>query len=96
MILLSKKAFHIYNIIVLFLLLSFNALALFGAGMSEGGVPAEHWFAIWISLIVWGVVYFIQFRSDNKTWRIFWFVFLAVFLFFWETGLGSTVGRLIG
>ncbi|WP_040982532.1 hypothetical protein [Oceanobacillus jeddahense] len=92
---MGKKAFHIYNIIVLLLLLSFNALALFGAGMSEGGVLPEYWIVVWASLIIWGLFYFTQFRSDNKVWRISWFGLMVVFLFFWETGLGSTVSRMI-
>ncbi|GIN91888.1 hypothetical protein [Siminovitchia terrae] len=93
---MSKKAFHIYNIIALLLLLSFNSLALFGAGMSEGGVPAEFWFAVLASLVIWGIFYFIQFsRSDNKIWRISWLLIMVIFLYFWETGLGVQVGLMI-
>ncbi|MFJ7952165.1 hypothetical protein ACIQZG_11620 [Lysinibacillus sp. NPDC096418] len=92
---MSKKAFHIYNIFLLFLLLSFNLLALFGAGMSGGGVPSSMWFGIGLSYVIWGIFYFLQFVRPNKAWRISWFLVMAVFLFFWETGLGSQVGLMI-
>lgn len=93
--LLSKKAFHIYNIIFLLLLLSFNALALFGAGMSEGGVYSYMWLGIGLSFTIWGILYIVQFIRPNKTWHISWFLIMVIFLFFWETGLGSEVSLMI-
>ena len=78
-------------------MLSFNLLALFGAGMSQDGVHFGTWFAILASFVIWGIFYLIQFsRSNNKTWRISWFGVMVVLLFFWETGLGTTIGGMIG
>ncbi|MEH7343864.1 hypothetical protein V7122_08295 [Bacillus sp. JJ1532] len=92
---MSKKAFHIYNLIFLFLLFSFNVLALFGAGMSGGGVDSSTWFATGLSYVIWGIFYFLQFVRPNKAWRISWFLIMVIFLFFWETGLGVKVGLMI-
>ncbi|WP_339228735.1 hypothetical protein NSQ77_02940 [Oceanobacillus sp. FSL K6-2867] len=92
---LSKKAFHINNFIILFLLLSFNLLASFGAGMSEGGIQSYMHFAMGLSFVIWGIFYFIQFVRPAKAWRTFCFLFMVTFLFFWQTGLGSSVGLMI-
>lgn len=92
---MSKKAFHIYNIIFLLLLLSFNLLALFGAGMSDGGIYSYMWFGTGTSFIAWIIFYIIQFVRPNKMWRISWFLVMVVFLFFWETGFGYQVGLMI-
>jgi len=92
---LSKKAFHIYNFIILLLLISFNALASFGAGMSEGGIHSYMWFAMGLSFVIWGIFYFIQFVRPNKAWRISWYLLMVIFLYFWETGLGVKVGLII-
>lgn len=92
---MTKKAFHTYNIIVLLLLLSFNLLALFGTGMSQGGVGSEIWFATGASVVIWGLFYFLQFVRSNKSWRTSWFIMMMVLLYFWETGLGVKVGLMI-
>lgn len=92
---MSKKAFHIYNVIFLLLLLSFNLLALFGAGMSDGGIYSYMWFGTGISFVAWVVFYIIQFVRPNKVWRISWFLVMVVFLFFWQTGFGYQVGLMI-
>lgn len=92
---MSKRAFHIYNIIILLILLSFNALALFGAGMSEGGIYPYMWFGIGASFVFWIIFYIVQFVHPNKVWRISWLLIMVVLLFFWETGLGSKVGLMI-
>ncbi|MEJ8777929.1 hypothetical protein [Pseudogracilibacillus sp. ICA-222130] len=92
---MSKKAFHIYNIVFLFLLLVFNALALFGAGMSDGGIYDYMWFVTGVSFASWLIFYIIQFIRPNKVWRISWFLIMVLFLFFWETGLGTKVSLMI-
>ncbi|MGM0940804.1 MAG: hypothetical protein ACQEWU_07575 [Bacillota bacterium] len=92
---MGKKAFHIYNFIILLLLMSFNALASFGAGMSEGGIHSYMYLAMVLSFVIWVIFYFIQFVRPTKAWRIFWFLFMVIFLFFGETGLGSEVGLMI-
>lgn len=92
---MSKKAFHIYNVIILFLLLSFNLLALFGAGMSQGGIYSYMWFGVGSSFVAWGIFYIIQFVRANQVWRASWFLVMVVFLFFWETGLGYKIGLMI-
>lgn len=92
---MSKKAFHIYNMIILLLLLSLNTLALFGAGMSEGGIGSEMWFTTWVSFASWVFLYIIQFIRPYKAWRISWFLIMVIFLYFWETGLGIQVGLMI-
>lgn len=91
---MSKRAFHIFNIIILLLLLSFNFLAISGAGIGEGGISSGMWFITGSSLGFWLIFYIIQFVSSNKTWRISWFLIMVVFLLFWETGLGSAVGGM--
>lgn len=91
---MSKRAFHIYNIIILLLLLSFNLLALFGAGIGEGGISSGMWFITGFSLVFWLIFYIIQFVGSNKIWRISWFLIMVVFLWFWETGLGFLVGGM--
>ncbi|MDE5414216.1 hypothetical protein [Alkalihalobacterium chitinilyticum] len=92
---MSMKAFHIYNILILLLLLTFNALALFGAGMSEGGIYPYMWFITGVSFASWVFFYIIQFVRPNKVWRISWFLIMVIILFLWETGLGSKVGLMI-
>ncbi|WP_077303326.1 hypothetical protein [Virgibacillus pantothenticus] len=92
---MGKKAFHIYNFIILLLLMSFNVLASFGAGMSEGGIHSYMLFYNGAFVCYLGIFYFIQFVRSTKAWRIFWFLFMVVFLFFGETGLGSEVGLMI-
>lgn len=92
---MSKKAFHIYNIIFLLILLSFNALALFGGGMSQGGIGFELWFAVGVSFIIFFILYAVQMIRPQKGWRLGWFIVMVVFLLFWETGLGVSVGCLI-
>ncbi|GIO24325.1 hypothetical protein [Oceanobacillus sp. J11TS1] len=89
---MSKRAFHIYNIIILLFLLSFNFLVLFGAGVGEGGISSGIWFITGMSLGFWLIFYIIQFVRSNKVWRISWFLIMIVFLWFWETGLGSVIG----
>lgn len=89
---LTKKAFHLYNIIFFLLLLSFNLLALFGAGMSQGGIYAYMWFGVGASLVIWILFYILQFIRTPKSWRVSWFLAMVVFLFFWQTGLGYRVG----
>lgn len=81
--------------IILIVLLSFNALALFGAGMSEGGIYSYMWFGVWVSFAAWLIFYIIQFLRPNKIWRISWFVIMVIFLYFWETGLGARVGQMV-
>ncbi|MGP4064047.1 hypothetical protein ACTWPF_03935 [Oceanobacillus sp. M65] len=49
---LSKKAFHIYNFFIFPFGLSFNALTLFEAGMSEGGVHPYMWFGVGASFVI--------------------------------------------
>ena len=75
--------------------MAFNILASFGAGMSEGGIYSYMYFAIGLSFVIWGIFYFIQFVRPTKAWRIFWFLFMVIFLFFWVTDLGSEVGLMI-
>ncbi|WP_342389292.1 hypothetical protein [Salinicoccus bachuensis] len=93
---MSKKAFHVYNVIILLLLLSFNLLVLFAFGIGEGGMGFSQWVPIALSFLIWGVFYLIQFARSNKTWRIAWFCIMLVFLYFWQTGVGAAFGRLIG
>ena len=93
---MSKKAFHIYNIITLLLLLSLNLLVLFAFGIGEGKMELSHWLPIALSFVIWGIFYLIQFVRSNKTWRMSWFSIMIVFLFFWQTGLGASFGRLFG
>ncbi len=94
---MSKKAFHIYNIIFLLLLLVFNALALFGAGMSDGGIYTYMWFITGVAFASWLIFYIVQFVRPSKVWRISWFLAMIVFLFFWESGLGAQIGvRIVG
>ncbi|MEK3977323.1 hypothetical protein MKZ20_21850 [Psychrobacillus sp. FSL K6-2684] len=92
---MGKKAFHIYNIIIFLLLLSFNLLALFGAGMSQDGIYPYMWFGTGGSFVAWIIFYVIQFVRANKAWRTSWFLIMVVFLVFWETGFGYKVGLLI-
>ena len=92
---MGKKAFHIYNIIFFLLLLSFNLLALFGAGMSQDGIYSYMWFGTGVSFVAWVIFYIIQFARNNKVWRVSWFIVMVVFLFFWETGFGYRVGLMI-
>ena len=94
-VLLSKKVFHIYNIIILLLLLSFNALALFGAGMSQDGIYPYMWLITGISLVSWVIFYIVQYIRPNKVWRISWFLIMVIFLLFWETGLGAKLSLMI-
>lgn len=91
---MGKKAFHIYNVMILFLLLAFNLLALFGAGMSQGGVYAYMWFGTGASFVIWAIFYIIQFVRSDKVWRTLWFLIMVLFLFFWETGFGYRVGLM--
>jgi hypothetical protein len=77
------------------LLLAFNSFALFGAGMSEGGVYSYMWFATGLSFFIWGIFYFIQFVRSNRAWRISWFIIMVTLLFFWQTGLGAKAGLFI-
>ncbi|MCM3741487.1 hypothetical protein M3210_14530 [Oceanobacillus luteolus] len=91
---LSNKAFHINNFIFLFMLLAFNAIALFGALFSNTA-GSETYFATGLSYVIWGVFYFLQFVRPNKIWRITWFLMMVVFLFFWQTGLGYLIGQMI-
>lgn len=93
---MSKKAFHIYNIITLVLLLSFNLLVVFAFGIGEGGMTFSDWFPIIASFIIWGIFYRIQFLRTNNSWRMSWFFIMVVLLILWETGLGTTIGRLFG
>ncbi|RDW22118.1 hypothetical protein [Oceanobacillus chungangensis] len=58
---MSKKAFDIYYLFFLLLLLSFNAFVLFGAGMSGGGIGSKMYFATGLSYAIWGIFYFLQF-----------------------------------
>ncbi|MEK5440974.1 hypothetical protein [Fredinandcohnia sp. FSL W7-1320] len=90
---LSKKAFHTNNFIVLFMLLAFNTIALFGAEFSGGAEPYTL-FATGVSFVFWGIFYFVQFARPNRIWRISWFFIMLLFLLFWETGLGTLVGLL--
>ncbi|OZT78166.1 hypothetical protein [Salinicoccus roseus] len=93
---MSKKAFHVYNIIILLLLLSFNLLVLLAYGFGEGGMGVSQLVPIALSFVIWSVFYLIQFARSNKTWRISWFLVMLVFLYFWKTGVGSAFDRLIG
>ncbi|CAM2756402.1 hypothetical protein [Salinicoccus roseus] len=93
---MSKKAFHVYNIIILLLLLSFNLLVLLAYGIGEGGMGVSQLVPIALSFVIWSVFYLIQFARSNKTWRISWFLVMLVFLYFWQTGVGSAFDRLIG
>ena len=76
--------------------MSFNLLVLFGAGMSEGEIDFVTWFAVIASFVLWGLFYFLQFaRFNNKIWRISWLDVMVILLLFWETGLGTSIGRMI-
>lgn len=92
---MSKKAFHIYNIIVLLLLLAFNLLVLFAFGIGEGGMGFSEWLPLALSFVIWGTFYFVQFVRSNKMWRIAWFCIMIVSLYFWQTGLGASFGRML-
>lgn len=91
---LNNKTFHINNFIFLFMLFAFNTIALFGAGMSEGGIEPYSWFATGMSYVFWGIFYFLQFARLNKIWRMSWFFIMVLFLFVWETGLGTLIGLM--
>lgn len=92
---MSKRAFHIYNILVLLVLLCFNLLVLFAFGIGEGGIDVAAMVALVFSFLLWGVFYFIQFVRNEKVWRIAWFCIMVVALYLWETGYGAWVGRVI-
>jgi len=92
---LSKKAFHIYNIIVLVFLLSFNILALFGGAMSQGGVEISMWFMVLLSFVFWIIFYQVQYVRNDRIWRISWFLIMTMFLFVWETGFGTYLGGFL-
>lgn len=92
---MSKKAFHIYNIIFFLLLLLFNLFALFGAGMSQDGIYPYMWFGTVASLVIWLLFYIVQFVRNSNMWRLSWFLAMVIFLVFWETGLGYKVGLMI-
>ncbi|SEI62282.1 hypothetical protein SAMN04488113_1065 [Alkalibacterium gilvum] len=92
---MSKKAFHIYNIIIFLLLLAFNSLALFGAIISEGDVYSYIWLTTGLSFVFWVIFYIVQFLRSDKVWRISWFIIMVVLLFFWQTGLGASLSKMI-
>jgi nucleoside recognition membrane protein YjiH len=91
---MSNKAFHLYNIIVLLLLLVVNYLPFLAFSISEGEWKVSQWIAIGIPFMFWGIVYFVQFARSNKVWRVCWLCMMVVFLFFWYTGFGGTVARM--
>ncbi|MCA0970797.1 hypothetical protein LCM20_09365 [Halobacillus litoralis] len=93
---MSKKAFHIYNITALLILSAFNLLVLFAFGMGEGGMGISAWLPITLSFVIWGGLYFVQFVRSNEIWRMSWFFVMVVSLFFWQTGLGASFGRMFG
>lgn len=90
---MSKGAFHVYNIIIFVLLLEFNSLVLFAFGIGEGGMVFSDWFPIILSFIIWGIFYRIQFIKPSRSFRICWFIFMVITLYFWQTGLGAMIGR---
>ncbi|WP_271396499.1 hypothetical protein [Salinicoccus roseus] len=67
---MSKKAFHVYNIIILLLLLSFNLLVLLAYGFGEGRMGVSQLVPIALSFVIWSVFYLIQFARSNRTWRM--------------------------
>jgi hypothetical protein len=93
---MNDKAFHILNIIVLFLLILFNILVLFAFGIGEDGVNPQDWFAVIGAFIIWGILYKVQFSIFTSVmWKLSWFVIMVVFLSFWETGLGVSISKII-
>ncbi|KGP91069.1 hypothetical protein N780_17585 [Pontibacillus chungwhensis BH030062] len=92
---MSKRAFHIYNIIILLLLLFMNLLVLFAFGISEGGINLSAILTIVLSFALWGAFYLLQFMRDRKVWRVSWLCVMVVVLYFWQTGLGASFGRWI-
>ncbi len=92
---MGKVAFHVYNLMIFLVLFALNLLALFGAGMSDGGIYPYMWFATGVSFVAWGSFYIIQFLSEHTAWRVSWFLVMIVFLSVWQTGLGSQIGIMI-
>ncbi|RXJ04562.1 hypothetical protein DS745_04035 [Anaerobacillus alkaliphilus] len=92
---MTIKAFQIYNMIVLIILLFLNFFVLFAFGIGESKLTITDWFPIILSFILWGIFYFIQFTRSNTIWRVFWFGIMVVVLYFWETGLGAAIGTMI-
>lgn len=91
---MSKKEFHMYNITALLVLLAFNLLVLFAYGIGEGSMEISDWLPIALSFVIWGFFYLVQFALSNKIWRITWFWIMVVLLYFWQTGLGASFGRM--
>jgi hypothetical protein len=60
-----------------------------------GEMTFAQWFPIITSFVIWSVFYYIQIAGSNKVWRLSWFGIMIVLLFFWNTGLGATSGRML-
>jgi hypothetical protein len=91
---MSKKVFHIANILVFIVLLAFNFLVLWAFGIGEDKITFADWFLILSPFGFWGILYTIQLTRNNNIWRVIWFGIMILFLYFWETGYGALFIRM--